>query len=208
MIHTQATAREPCGRLFAAVADRCLDTLSDLDPQGLANVAWAFATAHERHARLFDAIADACVARAAELRPRNVSGVLWAFATAAHVSPDLFATLSSRAARDARDFGPQALANTCWAVATAGEEAPALFRAVAARAVIKPHVAFKMQGVSLNNLSKLWRISGIYPDPVAGDRHGYRAGRRARAEKAPRVPDDRALVGDVGVPRGGRVGRF
>jgi len=102
----------------------------ELNPQNLANTAWAFATAGHAAPALFDAIGRESAGRVRELNPQALANTAWAFATAGHAAPALLDAIGREAAGRVRELNPQALTNTAWAFATAGQAAPALFDAI------------------------------------------------------------------------------
>jgi len=102
----------------------------ELNPQNLANTAWAFAMAGHAAPALFDAIGKESAGRVREFNPQDLANTAWAFATAGHAAPALFDAIGREAARPVRKLNPQAMSNTAWAFATAGHPAPALFDAI------------------------------------------------------------------------------
>jgi hypothetical protein len=123
-----------------------------LNPQNLANTAWAFATAGHAAPALLDAIAAAAVRSGlCDFNPQNLANTAWAFATAGHAAPALLDAIAAEAVRSGLgDFKPQALANTAWAFATVGHAAPALLDAIAAAAVRSG-----LRGFNLQNLANM-----------------------------------------------------
>jgi len=89
----------------------------ELNPQALANTAWAFATAGHAAPALFDAIGREAAGRVREFNPQALANTAWAFATAGHAAPALFDAIGREAAGRVRELNPQALANTAWAFA-------------------------------------------------------------------------------------------
>lgn len=87
-------------------------------PQGLSNLAWAFATAQQPSPALFEAVAR----RALELgtdrfSAQNVSMMMWAFATTRHAAPELVGALLRRLEQEAPLCEGQNVANALWALA-------------------------------------------------------------------------------------------
>jgi len=56
--------------------------MTALDPQALANAAWAFTTAGQPDAQLFTALAMETERRVDDLNPLHLANTAWAFATA------------------------------------------------------------------------------------------------------------------------------
>jgi len=119
------------GSLWKEVEGTALARRRELNPQGLANTAWAFAKAGHAAPALFDAIGKESAGKVLEFNPQNLSNTAWAFATVGHAAPALFDAIGKESAGRVREFKPQALANTMWAFATAGHAAPALFDSIA-----------------------------------------------------------------------------
>jgi len=57
----------------------------ELNPQNLANTAWAFATAGHAAPALFDAIGKGSAGRVRELNPQDLANTAWAFAVLDHL---------------------------------------------------------------------------------------------------------------------------
>ena len=121
--------------LWEEVERAALGKMSEFKPQGLANMAWAWATAGRAAPVVFDAIAAAAALCVRDFKPQEVANTVWAFATAGHAAPALFGTIAAEVARRVHEFNPQNLANTAWAFATAGHAAPVLFDAIAGEGV-------------------------------------------------------------------------
>lgn len=116
------------GRVYA-------NKLGEFAPQGLANMAWAFAASGHAAPALFDALSNEATPRLAEFKPQELCNLAWAFATADHPSPILFDAMAARATILIGElFTAQGLANTAWAFAAVGRPAPALFDRIAAEA--------------------------------------------------------------------------
>ena len=54
--------------------------LEELNPQGVANTAWAFATLGVRHEELLGAIVGRALVRLEEVHPQELANTAWAFA--------------------------------------------------------------------------------------------------------------------------------
>lgn len=91
--------------------------VSQAEPQGLANTAWAFAVLAKRHKPLLDAIAAASVAIMPNLGPRSSANILWAFALLVFQHQPLIASISSTAMDTLQEFQGQSLSNTAWSLA-------------------------------------------------------------------------------------------
>jgi len=121
------------GGLWKEIEGAALARRSELNPQDLANTAWAFATAGRATTVLFDAIGKEAAGRVRDFEPQHLANTAWAFATASHAAPALFDAIGREAAGRVRELNPQDLSNTAWAFATAGHGAPALFDAIGKR---------------------------------------------------------------------------
>jgi len=97
----------------------------ELNPQNLANTAWAFATTGHAAPALFDAIGREAAARVRELNPQNLANTAWAFATAGHAAPALFNQhFARRCDALAGEFSVEALTQLhLWRLWYAGEHA-------------------------------------------------------------------------------------
>ena len=76
-------ARPASPALFDAVAAEAVARgLGEVNPQGLANTAWAFARAEHAAPALFDALAEAAAPRVGEFNAQSIANsTAWAFAT-------------------------------------------------------------------------------------------------------------------------------
>ena len=172
-------------RLFSAAAAFVAQNASQLEPRGVATLAWSFAK--ERQGRSAaaarasdDAVAlKALAARAAEVArffdARSLALASWAFAVAARndlIEPSdaCFQSLERDAvARLAPGLDARDLAGVAWALASAGRADRASYEALAARARALPRKAWT--GRSLANC--LWafavQTSGCAALPLAQD---------------------------------------
>ena len=80
--------------LFRALSEAAPPRLGEFAPQGLANLAWAFAAGGQPAPALFDALAAEATPRLAEFKPQELASLAWSFATAGHAAPE---PLSNRA---------------------------------------------------------------------------------------------------------------
>ena len=126
-VHALAKLAIPAAweHLWKELERAALARVSEFDPQGLANRAWAFATAGRSAPALFDAMAAETARRVRDFNPQDLANTAWAFATAGHTAQALFHAMAAEAERRVREFNPQNLANTAWAFATAGRAASA-----------------------------------------------------------------------------------
>lgn len=138
----------PWNQLWEELASAAYVCVAELDPQNIANVAWAFATAKYPVPRLFDALAREAATRVRVFNSQDIANTAWAFATVGHPAPVLFNAISEQVATLVSAFNPQAIANTIWAFATMGHTVPALFDALAQEVASRPE-SFKPQAMSI-----------------------------------------------------------
>merc|ERR1712224_919247 len=84
-------------------------------PQGLANIARAFATAGQLDAPLFAALARAAEQRMSDLNPQEPANMAWAFATVCQSDALLFAALARTAEQCIGKFREQEVKQILWA---------------------------------------------------------------------------------------------
>ena len=89
--------------------------MRELNPQALANTAWAFATAGHAAPALFDAIAAETARCVRDFKPQELANTAWAFASAGHAAPALFDAIAAATRLD--ECNPLDLTNTAWAFA-------------------------------------------------------------------------------------------
>merc|ERR1711971_1165322 len=68
--------------------------MGELNPQDLANTAWAFATLAYRDAELFGALAQEAKQRVGEFNPQKLANTAWAFASLGYAPPALLDPIS------------------------------------------------------------------------------------------------------------------
>jgi len=100
--------------LLQALSAEALARICEAEPQGLANMAWAFAVLAFRHRPLLAAIATAA---SSALEPRGGANIAWAFASMAFRHAPFFMALSRYAGTALGQFQPQSLSNTAWSLA-------------------------------------------------------------------------------------------
>jgi len=143
--------------LFQVIASVAVPLLSQFEPQGYANLAYACAIADvcptfEQSSTLYDLIADAIVALK-DLRPfksQDFSNIVWTYATAKASHSRLFEKVADEliACHDLGSFGPQSLSNIVWAYATANVSHRGLFRKVADMITCRHLRSFSPQALS------------------------------------------------------------
>jgi len=94
-----------------SVSARC----SNFTPQGLSNMAWAFAQIAVRDVPFLCEIATACVDKMAEFSSQALSNTAWAFATLWCRDVPLLTAIEYHV--EGTDFQPQELSNLVWAFA-------------------------------------------------------------------------------------------
>lgn len=117
--------------LFDALAAAAAPRAAEFIPQGLANVAWAYAKAGHVAPQLFDALAVAAIARVDDFLPQDLANFAWSYAKACHVDAKLFASLARVAKGCLDQFNLQDLVNLPWAYAKVGHTDAELFASVA-----------------------------------------------------------------------------
>jgi len=150
-----ATARFRCDDLIDALSKAAVAHSADMNPQALANTAWALSTLlslDEGDARLefessgpkaaFRALASSARSTINSFKARELSSLAWAFAKAHHGAAldgrdrkRLFDSIAASALRRMETFDAQGLSNVAWAFATAGEGKAVLFEALAKEAL-------------------------------------------------------------------------
>ncbi|KAJ1453804.1 hypothetical protein M885DRAFT_567043 [Pelagophyceae sp. CCMP2097] len=140
-----ATAGVEAPVLFEAVAREAKTRIETLQPQDVAEMAWAFAKTGalrgEEAARLFDAIARGAALHApptvALFSAQDLAKTAWAFATARVSAPALFCAIAGEAVHKLERFNAIQLANLAWSFAALRVDAPQLLDAVSDAAVAK-----------------------------------------------------------------------
>lgn len=143
-------------RLLQGLWPQTLARLEAMSPQGLSNVAWAYATAlldpkapeapqRRRLEGLFGALAGAAERCAGRCKAQELANVAWAFARAAVEARPLFARLAAAAVLE--EFTAQNLCNFAWAFATVACQDAAL-QAALGRETSRRLEEFNLQGLS------------------------------------------------------------
>ncbi|KAJ1456347.1 hypothetical protein M885DRAFT_463389 [Pelagophyceae sp. CCMP2097] len=132
-----ASARLLEAKLFDAISHQLLKAkLAELQPQVLANVAWAFARVPTPAATdLLEALARALQASPSKLQqfsPQGLTNLVWALSTARISCPAFYAVAADVIENRLVEFDPHGLTYVAWAYATAAIKAPSLFRALEA----------------------------------------------------------------------------
>jgi len=155
----------PAVRFMSALAAECCERVRDLQPQHLANTAWAFSKTNvlnpQEAGQFLTAVASAALTKLGSFKPQEMANLCWAFARTAPMGllgsdsslgkQMLFGLAEEMLRRDLAGFGPQDFANVAWAFATLDYHTPRLFRAMVPRACARLS-EFKSQ--ELSNL--LW----------------------------------------------------
>mmetsp|Transcript_32631 Transcript_32631/g.66541 ORF Transcript_32631/g.66541 Transcript_32631/m.66541 type:complete len:614 (-) Transcript_32631:25-1866(-) len=121
--------------LFDHITMNAVDVKAEFIPQGIFNMAWAYATVGKPHAVLFEAMGDQVVAfeYLGGFRPQALSNTLWAYSKAGVNHPQLFQKVAKHVVEsDSLDrFKSQDISNMVWAYATADVPHAKLFQRVA-----------------------------------------------------------------------------
>ena len=117
--------------LFAASAERMIDSVSDFNAQELANSASAFAFFGNVNHAVFKAIGDEATKQLTSFTAQNLANISHAFAVGGVSHPKLFDKIASEAMCRLDTFNQQELANLAWSYAKAKEFKPILFSSIA-----------------------------------------------------------------------------
>jgi hypothetical protein len=127
--------------LFDRLAENCIDVFiedsKNLDPQNLANTAWAFASIDHYSESLFDALKEESIRQISGFNHQNLANTAWAFASIDHYSESLFDALKEESIRQISGFNHQNLANTAWAFAKVDHYSERLFNALQKESIRK-----------------------------------------------------------------------
>jgi RAP domain len=134
-------------QLLTVLAETAEFYITEFSPQGLANVAWAFAKLNHKAPFLFKAIADRGRVVIYHFKAQELSTISWAFAKQKHNAPPLFYAIAKAAPALMSDFSPQEVSNISWAFATMNHNAPELFDSIAKAATVRIG-SFNPQGLT------------------------------------------------------------
>ena len=117
--------------LFDHIAEASIPQMKKFEPQGLANLVWAYEKIGASNARLFEEVGRHIVSMndIRQFKPQNLSNILLAFVKSGQQTPGLFRKIADHIVqqRNLDGFGEQHLSNILWAFAKAGESNPRLF---------------------------------------------------------------------------------
>ncbi|CAK0807728.1 unnamed protein product, partial [Prorocentrum cordatum] len=120
--------------MYNRISDLAIKSITEFQPQALANICWATATLKKENDAL---VRGAAVVAARHLdagvsfRPYELSTLVWSLVVTQAKEEFLFERISRCVVQRASEFGPQELTNTAWAFASVGVRTPGLFEAVA-----------------------------------------------------------------------------
>uniref|UniRef100_A0A7S0PV46 FAST kinase leucine-rich domain-containing protein n=1 Tax=Coccolithus braarudii TaxID=221442 RepID=A0A7S0PV46_9EUKA len=119
--------------LWTELAHAATALVHDLNPQALANMAWAYATVGHAAPALLEAVAGEAARRVAEFKPHDLAAIIWAYAKLGHVVPALFEGVAAElvcrtVAGRLYEFSSQALVKMIWAYGAAKHLAPLLLQ--------------------------------------------------------------------------------
>ena len=118
--------------LFYTIANKCLEGgCNELNPKGIASLAWSFATLDVFHSPLLGALADASEGRWDEFNARSLASMAWAFAKAREDRPHLFESVTNAAIARRDEFEPQSISMLLWACSDVGHLDQRLFESLA-----------------------------------------------------------------------------
>lgn len=118
-------------KLFAASAERMIDSVSDFNAQELANSASAFAFFGNVNHAVFKAIGDEATKQLTSFTAQNLTNICHAFVVGGVSHPKLFDKIAAEAMCRLNTFNQQELANLAWSYAKAKEFKPRLFASIA-----------------------------------------------------------------------------
>ncbi|CAK0831937.1 unnamed protein product, partial [Prorocentrum cordatum] len=181
---TAGTATEPFMRAVAAAS---VPAVSQFDPQGVANLCWAFAASRaESSGELFAAVCPhaAEAAKAGAYSARQLSNISWAFASSACLDDELMESVALQSCRHIREFRGAELGALVWSFATVsagGCHAAALAEAAAKELVASPG-APDASWTAREVANTVWALAVLDHHSGAAVRHA--AGVLSRARQA------------------------
>jgi len=131
-----AKAGQVDAKLFAAVAQRALDTADEFGAHDAAAICWAFSAAGVPAVKLYEVLASKLVAgsQVVRLSPPLAAELAWGFAAAQVHSPRLFELLEEVCISHIAELETEDAAGFAWAFATMRQPGPAVYTAIAAYA--------------------------------------------------------------------------
>ncbi|CAJ1329558.1 unnamed protein product [Effrenium voratum] len=129
-----SVVQQPDEELLLPVAEMVIERAPGFNPQGLSNMACAFAVLGLAHHRMFEVIAEVAVDKIHECSPHDLESLAWAFARLGVFKKDLMRHISQAAKSKVQDFHPLDFANIAWAFATLGEKDDELMETLAREA--------------------------------------------------------------------------
>ncbi|CAE8626030.1 unnamed protein product [Polarella glacialis] len=121
--------------LLLALVRKVIVKIATFTPQGLANIAWAFATLGESQPELFHVICQQSLQLLDDFKPQEMANLAWACATMDFRDAELSWALARAATQKIDLFKPQELSSLTWFFATSGVCNLAFLRAVAKSAL-------------------------------------------------------------------------
>eukprot|EP00439_Symbiodinium_sp_Y106_P024063 s2287_g2.t3 len=104
-------------QLFSLFAERALHSVADFDPQGLANMTWAFATLAFQHAKFTDVIAREMLLGISRWSSQHIGNTTWSFAKLRVYAPRVYSAISTEVLHTLPSWNAQGLSNVVWAFA-------------------------------------------------------------------------------------------
>ncbi|KAL9178601.1 hypothetical protein ACHAXT_001939 [Thalassiosira profunda] len=118
--------------LFYTIANECLEGgCNEINPKGIASLAWSFATLDVFHSPLLGALADASEGRWDAFDARSLARMAWAFAKAREDRHQLFESVANAAIARRDEFEPQSISMLLWACSDVGHLDQRLFESLA-----------------------------------------------------------------------------
>jgi len=131
-VHAMGSVGYKNEAVLSLMADEALrrDLVSQLNPQGLSNVAWAHAKLGIHNGRLFQALGEQVISLSSRFREQEVGIIPWAFATLGYFDREVFRALG-RAAVESKKYLTTQPAQVAWAFAAADMPQAHVFKAMA-----------------------------------------------------------------------------
>uniref|UniRef100_A0A7S3JV57 RAP domain-containing protein n=1 Tax=Aureoumbra lagunensis TaxID=44058 RepID=A0A7S3JV57_9STRA len=145
------------------LAEACQKQIHEFEPQGLANIAWAYAITNICVPDLYIAIAGVAQKKIHKFNPQEISTTAWAFVSAHVSAPDLLKLFTDQALFNLEAFtkNPQTVTNLLWAVSSAGIHAPNFFQQIA-RTILP-----KLEQYNIQQLAKCaWAFATVRIEDV------------------------------------------
>lgn len=148
--------------VWVALGRNIMKRSTQLLPQDISNILWAYATVRYRARPLFRVLAGAAAVQPpGAFKPQELGNTLWALASMGHHEAALFDALAVECDRQAADFNPQNISNVLWSYARVGQTPTGLFAKLGHQAV---RCATQLTPQNLANCAWAFARAGVkYP---------------------------------------------